>query len=67
MKITYIVKKMIISNLGYIIIICGIIIGEKIKSGAPWINIVRSESMSILFVIMTAVIVELVLRVIKRD
>jgi len=67
MKIRNIIKKKIIHNLGYIIIIGGIIVSEKIKSGAPLINIIRSEFINILFVFITAIVVELVLRIIKSD
>lgn len=67
MKIKNIIKKRIVLNLGYIIIIGGIIISEKVKSGAPWLNIIRSEFINILLIIIVAVIVELVLRIIKND
>ncbi len=66
MKSKNIIKK-IIHNLGYITIIGGIIVGEKIKSGAPWINIIRSELSSIILIIIIAVIVELVLRINRID
>lgn len=67
MKIRNIIKKKIILNLGYIIIIGGIIINEKVKSGAPWLSIIQSEFINILFIIIVAVIVELILRIIKSD
>lgn len=67
MKIRNIIKKKIILNLGYIIIIGGIIISEKVKSGAPWLSIIQSEFINILFIIIVAVIVELILRIIKSD
>lgn len=67
MKSRNIIKKIIIHNLGYITIIGGIIIGEKIKSGAPWINIIRSELSNIIFIFVIAVIVELILKITKSD
>jgi len=54
-----------VDNLGYIAIIAGMLIGERTKTGAPWLSIVKAELGSIIFIILIAIIVEAILKIHK--
>lgn len=42
------------------------VIGERVKTGAPWLSIVKAELGSIIFIILIAIIVEVILKI-HRD
>ena len=48
-----------------IAVIAGMLIGEQTKTGAPWLNIVKAELGSIIFVILFAIIVEAIVKILK--
>ncbi len=46
-------------------IILSLIIGEKVKTNASWLNIIKSESGTIFFLILIIIIVEVMITVFK--
>ncbi|MBS5956432.1 MAG: hypothetical protein KIC73_05890 [Clostridiales bacterium] len=57
----------IIANLGYIIIICGMLIAEKISTQAIWANIIKDNFWRIIFILIVIVVSELIVKYIKEN
>jgi len=51
--------------LGYIAIVSSIIIAEKVKTNASWLNIIKSEFGTIILVILIGIIVEVLITIFK--
>ncbi|MEY8355465.1 hypothetical protein AALB39_19190 [Lachnospiraceae bacterium 54-53] len=58
-------KQKLMNNLGYIVIIGGILLGEKTRTGAAWGNIIKSCSWEILLIIVVGVFTEIIMRILK--
>lgn len=52
--------------MGYIIIILSLIIGEKVKTNASWLNIIKSEFGTIFLLIFLVIIVEVLITIFKN-
>ncbi|WP_313069854.1 hypothetical protein [Lacrimispora sp.] len=57
----------IISNLGYILIICGMLIADKVTTHAKWVNIIKDNTWRIIFVLIVIVVSELIIKYIKDN
>jgi predicted permease len=57
----------IISNLGYILIICGMLIAEKVSTHATWGNIIKDNFGRIIFILIVIVVSELIIKYIKEN
>lgn len=51
-------KKIIINNLGFVFIFAAMIIGERVKTHASWLNIIKSQFGTYVLIILIAIIVE---------
>ncbi len=56
----------IISILGYIFIIGGMILGEKFSTNATWGNVIKSEFWRIIFILIVGIIVEIIIKNYKK-
>ncbi len=56
-------KNRIIGNCGYIFIIVGMIVGEKVSTNAAWVNIIKSEFWQILFIVIIGIIAETLIKI----
>lgn len=57
----------IIANLGYLLIICGMLIAEKVSTHATWRNIIKDNFWRIILVLIVIVISELIVKFIKEN
>ncbi len=58
-------KKYIINNLAYIAFISSIIIEERIKTNASWLNIIKARFGTIVLLILIVIIVNVVMTIFK--
>jgi hypothetical protein len=57
----------IIANLGYIIIIGGLLVGEKIKTHVTWEIIIKENFWRMIFWVIIAIIVDMIVKYYKDN
>lgn len=57
----------ILENLGYILIIGGMLIAEKVSTHATWVNVIKENFWRIIFILIVIVVSDLIVKYIKEN
>ena len=61
------IKVKIISVLSYIVIIAGLIMGEKVSTNATLLNIIKSEFWKIIFIVSVGIFTEVIVEYYRKN